>query len=216
MIAYLFDLHGVLTQGYSYPEWKVYVADPVCEEFLGRTLSREEWKDIIYNGKRREFFEKLGINYSEFWRAIDARDFKITKELLKKGSISVYEDVCVLKELEGKKGIVSNGYSRSLKLILDHFGLTKHFETIQGRMISKIDWNKPSPHLIIKTLREMGVEHGNAVYVDDSDVGIIAANRVKENGLRCLSVYINRNGTKNPRADYNISSLVELLSLPRE
>jgi HAD superfamily hydrolase (TIGR01549 family) len=198
----------------SYQKWVVDIVGPVCKEFLGRVLSAKEWEAIIHNGMRRQYLEERGVNYLDFWKEVDRRDYRMREILLKNGSIHVPNDVYVLKYLNGRKTLVSNGPTKSMQLMVKSLNLAQYFEIVQGRILEKIDEIKPKTYLFEITCRRMGVKPEDTVFVvGDNNIDVLAANNFKRKHEKTQSVYINRSGEKHPDADINISSLTQLLEL---
>jgi FMN phosphatase YigB (HAD superfamily) len=106
--------------------------------------------------------------------------------------------------------VVSNGMDAYTRLCLEHHGLMQYFEVYTISELVNVE--KPDPEIIRLTLRQMGVNPGEAVMVGNrSDVDVLCANRAG-----CLSVWYRHPGApEHPeaKADFVISTLRELPAL---
>ncbi|HSW91048.1 MAG TPA: HAD family phosphatase [Candidatus Saccharimonadales bacterium] len=90
--------------------------------------------------------------------------------------------------------IASTNNIETLETILRHLGLYQHFKLIVGR--EHVSRHKPHPEIYLHTAKKLGVEPSTCIVIEDSPIGVLAANSAG------MQVYGLLNGT-NTRADFD-------------
>jgi phosphoglycolate phosphatase len=153
----------------------------------GLTLSREEIDAFFLNPLRlegeegvRKFCKRFGLECEEFWarREQDVIDGKI--EAIRRGDITLCKgSEGIIKYLNSKcyLAVVSDSQQACVDYALEHFHLKPYFTIWFGRRsdLSSLDRRKPTPFYINKVLKELHMHRDEAILVDDSPVGILAA-----------------------------------------
>lgn len=142
-----------------------------CEElFTGRTLP------LVFDDARRR-----GADLPDTW--IDAF-YEEMFERLALGVPTIPGVLDLIANLEARGiaiWVASNGPKRKMQLSLGPSGLWQRFA---GRIMSREDFApKPAPDMLLHAVRKTGVGLENAVMVDDSVSGCLAARNA---GVRCI------------------------------
>lgn len=90
--------------------------------------------------------------------------------------------------------IASTNNIETLEAILLHLGLYQHFKLIIGR--EHVSKHKPHPEIYLYAAQRLGVKPSECVVIEDSPIGVLAANRAG------MQVYGLLNGT-NTKADFS-------------
>ena len=204
--AVLFDLDGVLvsTDEYHYRSWlKISkeegfdffdhefnhqfrgVARMECVEILTRASGRSytpEQKKEIADRKNRYFAESLS---------------SVTPEELLPGALAALKE---LKKRGIKIAVASN--SRNAKPIIKQVGIEQYLDAIVDG--HEIENSKPDPEVFLLAARNVGVEPGDCIVVEDAIAGLEAAKRA---GMKALGI-----GTRErlPNADIVVSDLASI------
>ncbi len=172
----IFDLDGVLTftDKYHYICWKkiadkenIYFDEKINNRLRG--VSRMDSLDII--------LEKASKTYSleEKQHLADEKNKYYVECLNKLTPNDIYEDTRSTLETLRNKGILLAvaSSSKNANLILEKTDLTKYFDVIvDGTMIHK---SKPDPEIFLKASDMLNIEPKDAMVVEDSKAGIMAA-----------------------------------------
>lgn len=167
--AVLFDFDGTLADTL-----------PVCflafksvfKEFDDREVTSEEIKGmfgpsetgIIRDNLKNTNYEKAIELYYEIYR--DRHDNLVQK------NEAIYSLLRQLKTNGYKLGIVTGKARRSLDVSLECLGLNNIFDVIVTG--DDVEFPKPHPEGINKTLEELGVSNKEAIFLGDSDADILA------------------------------------------
>ena len=204
--AILFDLDGVLvsTDEYHYRSWLKLsneegfeffdhefnhqfrgVARMECVEILTRASGRSytpEQKKEIADRKNRYFAESLS---------------SVTPEELLPGALAALKE---LKKRGIKIAVASN--SRNAKPIIKQVGIEQYLDAIVDG--HEIENSKPDPEVFLLAARNVGVEPGDCIVVEDAIAGLEAAKRA---GMKALGI-----GTRErlPNADIVVSDLASI------
>ncbi|GAA0552054.1 HAD family hydrolase [Halorubrum ejinorense] len=119
--------------------------------------------------------ERYGLDPTEFWRVRDETAAAAQIAAARKGQKTPYEDVDALRALDASLGIVSSNQQATVDALLDHFGLTGHFEAVYGRepSVASLSRKKPSPYYLERVLEDLGAE--TALFVGDNESDVRAA-----------------------------------------
>ena len=139
----------------------------------------------------RAFCDRFELDCAEFWarREKDVIEAKI--DAMQRGEIKPYKgSEAVIKYLSVKSylAVVSDSQQACVDYALEHFGLKPYFRIWYGRQseLESLDNRKPNPFYINKVLSELNTSKEEAVLVDDSPVGVLAARRA---GIDSVFIY---------------------------
>ena len=95
----------------------------------------------------------------------------------------VEEALSRLSEAGMPIGLATSKLRKFAELLLDHFGVLKHFECRIGP--DDVAHRKPHPEPLLKAAAGLGVKPASMVYVGDSPIDVVASRRA---GCPCLCV----------------------------
>ncbi len=154
---------------------------------------------------------------NDFWIKFDERDRKKRRKLIKENKLILYDDVIpTLKKLNNmgiKIGIVSNTPDFIIEFELDAFKLAPFFDKVLG-LGDDQSICKPEPDGINMILEEMKCNPAKTIFIGDSEVDLIAAQRAK-----VFPIYIDRNKEKrkkfviDPKSYIKITSLLQIFEI---
>lgn len=157
----------------------------------------------------RKFCKRFGLNSEEFWarREKDVIDAKI--DAMRRGVIKPCTgSEGIIKYLSEKfyLAVVSDSQQVCVDYALEHFNLKPYFTIWYGRKsdLKSLAERKPSPFYINRVLRELNLRKEDAILVDDSPIGILAA---KNAGID--SVLIGYNTEERAKYDGEPTFLVK-------
>jgi len=204
--ALIFDFDGLIleTEEPIYRSWKeVYGAHGVALPF-------EEWVKTVGSSNQefhpqRYLEERLGVALPQdvLDRRIARRVELVMAEPLRPGVV----DLATAARAAGLKVAVASSSSRDwVKGHLERLGIAELFDCLRAR--DDVEHVKPEPDLYLASLDCLGVAAPEAVAIEDSPNGVIAAKRA---GLRCVAVP-NRitAGLDLSQADLRLSSLADV------
>lgn len=139
----------------------------------------------------RAFCDRFELDCAEFWarREKDVIEAKI--DAMQRGEIKPCngsEAVIKYLSVKSRLAVVSDSQQACVDYALEHFGLKPYFRIWYGRQseLKSLDNRKPNPFYINKVLRELNTSNEEAVLVDDSPVGVLAARRA---GIDSVFIY---------------------------
>ena len=205
--ALVFDFDGLIidSEGPVYQAWQ-----EVYEEH-GEELSFGFWQSII--GRGSNWFDPLAELERRLGRPLDGEAIRIARR------VRVEELVTALPILPGVEEWIASARRRGLKLgvassssrswvvgHLERLGLGGEWDTIRCR--DDVARAKPDPDLYLAAVADLGVSPPQAVAVEDSPHGCLAARRA---GLYCVAVpSALTSGLDFSAADLQLGSLAEL------
>ena len=210
--AFIFDMDGVLIDSENfYAEM-----EQINFRQLGLNITHEE--HITYQGTATD----------EMWKKIKERHYvpHSVEELVEMTNgltIPVFKNMDKIDPMPGVEELISLLYSKNIPLavasssfpevisiILEKTGLEKYFGVVvNSRMAGK---SKPAPDIFLLAAKNLGVEPGKCIVIEDSANGITAA---KIAGMYCIayngpgSEHQNQSGADQIMRDY--SELTALL-----
>jgi HAD superfamily hydrolase (TIGR01509 family) len=122
--------------------------------------------------------ERIGCCFDRYLEVFSEASEKHTRIL-----DGVEETLRHFKEKGMKQTLATNKSSAEAERILGDLGIRHYFDLVIG--LNDVDAPKPSPEMILLTLRRMDVELGNAVLVEDSPTGLAAG---KASGVHTVAV----------------------------
>jgi len=183
--AALFDMDGVLLEGRGTdPGVHARALDDllddrgmeVADEHRA-TLSTYEYTDAFVDA-----CAAVGVDPEGFYTARERRSAARTVDHA--AGRALFDDVDALDRLPDRVavGLVSNNYHRTVRFVVDHFGLTA-FDVVRGRDVGPTGFErrKPNPYYLTETLDALGATEG--LYVGDRETDVVAAERAGLDGV---------------------------------
>ena len=211
--AVIFDFDGVLVDsGFDGFQWALearqeYLTDKGLDveiDMIGQGLFAP--RDVVIS----DVLERQNISWNQF-RNIEEAVAERKIEMASSGELELFDDVKpVLEELESSVAIVSNAYRDYLQALLIELGIAKYIGYYNAPSLRNIrnyrERMKPEPVMIHEVLDRIGADE--AVMIGDQIEDVIGANRA---GID--SVYIDRNGGTEEKADHSVKSLKDALRI---
>jgi len=151
------------------------------------------------------------IDPNDFWIKFDQRDGIKRKKLIANDQLILYDDVIPtlkkLKHMGIKTGIVSNTPDFIADYELDHFNLSPFFDAVLG-LGDDQSICKPEPDGINLILKRLERTPSNTVFIGDSQVDIIAAQRAK-----VIPIFIDRKKKKSRKFTINSETYLKFTDL---
>jgi len=204
--AIVFDFDGLIldTEVPVYRSWvEVYEAH-------GEQLPFERWVEIV--GSTNSAFhpqhhleERLGRPLTQ--DVLERRAGRRTEMVLANQVLpGVIDHLDAARRLGLKLGVASSSSTQWVRGHLERLDILDRFECVRCR--DDVVEAKPAPDLYVAVLECLGVDAGDAVAVEDSPNGLLAARRA---GMRCVAVPnpITR-GLDLSLADVQLGSLGEV------
>jgi len=204
--AVIFDFDGLIldTEEPIYRSWlEVYEAH-------GEDLPFERWVKIV--GSTTEVFhpqhhleERLGRPLSQ--EVIERRIGRRTELILAQQLLpGIVQHIDAARSMGLKLGVASSSTRDWVSGHLDRLGILGRFDCVRCR--DDVTSAKPAPDLYIAVLECLGVSPSEAVAIEDSPNGVIAA---KQAGIRCVAIPNNITASLDlSHADLVLRSLSEL------
>jgi HAD superfamily hydrolase (TIGR01509 family) len=181
--ALIFDFDGLIldTEGPIYQSWaEVYVAH-------GVDLPFDQWVKTV--GSSNDAFhpqhhleERIGSKLPQ--EVLDRRIERRVELVLAQPLLAGVADLVASAAARGLKlGVASSSSREWVTGHLERLGLLTPFDCLRCR--DDVEHVKPEPDLYVAVLDCLGVAAGEAVAIEDSPNGILAAKRA---GLRCVAV----------------------------
>jgi HAD superfamily hydrolase (TIGR01549 family) len=188
--AILFDMDGVLVD--SLDSWWAAL-DDAMRFFKQDGLSREEFVEKYWGQDLYYTLEKLGFDPGIVNRCNLSYENHIDKVKIHQG---VKE---TLERLDGiKKGIVTNTPRNRAFQIVRMLGIEQFFDTIVTS--DDVSRGKPSPEIVFKACKNLGVEPEKTILVGDTRSDVDAGH---DAGCRVFGIDIV--------ADYTIKDILDLV-----
>ncbi|QLH83115.1 HAD family hydrolase [Halosimplex pelagicum] len=121
--------------------------------------------------------DALDLPLADYWASREDHAVSHQCDAVESGAKPLYDDVTALADLPHRKAVVSNNQHGTVEFIVDHYGLTDHFEHVAGRdpTVEGARRRKPETHYLDAALDELGTR--DAVYVGDSPKDVEVAHR---------------------------------------
>jgi len=204
--ALIFDFDGVVldTEGPSYAAWRKVYAE------FGFTLDYDEWVNAVGSRKYTDYqvdLSKLLERPVELDEIVPIYLGYITDLLNQLPVMPGVESTIIAAEKLGLKLAVASGsVCHRVYDQLKRVGLYDRFESIKCR--DDVPQIKPDPALYNLTLEVLGVAPHEAVALEDTPSGVLAAKRA---GIYCVAVPNEITRRLNfDQADLRIESLTEM------
>lgn len=102
------------------------------------------------------------------------------------------------------QAVASSAPQANIEAIVDELGI-RHY--LSAMVSADRMSGKPDPTIFLETARQLGVQPGQCVVVEDAVAGVIAA---RQAGMRCIAVSTTHPKTELTAADMAVDSLEEL------
>jgi HAD superfamily hydrolase (TIGR01509 family) len=204
--ALIFDFDGLILDT-EVPEYQSWVE---LYQAYGSVLPLEKWLESIGTTDAFNPYEYLE---QQLGRQIDRPEVRTQRlarfaELMADQTIlpGVQDYITTAKRLGLKLGVASSSPREWVVGYLSKFGLDIHFDAI--RCGDEVKATKPDPALYLAVLKVLGVEASEAIALEDSPNGILAAKRA---GIFCVAIpnALTRQLSLS-LADFQMSSLADL------
>jgi len=175
------DLDGTLV--YQKPQYATYIVGKAFDE-LGIVYDDNfinEFVDNFWNGSYRDRLvkERLKINYMDFWHVF----WKLDTPEVRAVYTEVYDDAVALKGLYDK-GIRLGIVTKAVKKVAEaEIALLKkkvsgiEFESVVANDTPSIIQQKPNPHTIFISMRELNATNCDYAYLGNSEEDALATLR---------------------------------------
>jgi len=199
--VYLFDVDGTLMD--SAPD--ICAAQMEILAANGCTVTEESLRPYI--GRHLiDLFQELGFGNEAMDGLIQS--YRVTYWARKHAATRVYPGVAeMLEALGGRKSTATTKTSRTTRGVLEQFGLIQHFEHVQGTDGFPA---KPEPHVILASLKVLGVEPRDCLFVGDSPTDMEAGRRAGVKTCAVLWGYGQRDEMARWEPDYWVEDPSEL------
>jgi len=190
----LFDLDGTLIDS---TEAILESFEKAYESFGKELPSAESIKSLI--GLPLEvMFVKLGVAESE--ALAYAKAYKEHYKTIHTEKTVLLPDVKEALELavnHGRLGVVTTKTSEYSRILLEHFGIMKHFDILIGR--EDVTNPKPDPEPVERAMNALGYHYGKVTYmIGDTTADMIAAEKADIASIGVLCGY----GSKEDLEEY--------------
>ena len=189
--AVVFDMDGLLadTEPLSYRAWTALLAR---EYGVTMTLDDEEWSAQAVGKSSADVWamigERFGLPFTlpDDLPKLDAAYKVLYHEVLAQGVAPMPGAIDLVRACRDaglRIGVASSSTMTDIRLVLASIGLHDHFASLtSGKEVPR---SKPDPAIYRLACERLGVAPAEAVALEDSGPGVLAARRA---GLRCLAV----------------------------
>jgi len=171
--AVIFDMDGVIAEtehihieaekqtmlGYG-----VKISPEELHRYTG-TTAKFMFDNLIKKYKLNTTFEKIFLEKEKILFRLIRNDLQPTK--------GVIELLWMLKRENIKLAIASSSHRRLIRYVLEELNILDLFDSIVGA--EDISRSKPNPEIFLKSARNLGVNAGECLVVEDSTLGVAAA-----------------------------------------
>ncbi len=186
--AILFDMDGVLVD--SLDSWRASL-NAALKAHNHQEITKEEFIEKYWGYDLYATLDKIGLDH-EIVTACN----ELYQEHLDK--VTMYPDVKdTLQKLKGyKKGIITNTPRNRAIQVIKNFKLGRYFDTVVTS--DDVDRGKPSPDIVLKACKNLGVEPVDAVTVGDTGSDVEAG---KAAGCAVIGMNIDADLTVGKMSD---------------
>jgi HAD superfamily hydrolase (TIGR01509 family) len=182
--AFIFDMDGVLIDS---------------ENFYSE-MERENFRKLGLDIPHEEHITYQGTATDEMWKKIKERHplpYSVDElvEMTNDLTIPVFRSMERIDPMPGVEELInrlfhkniplavaSSSFPEAIRIILEKTGLKKYFRVVvNSRMTGK---SKPAPDIFLLAARELGIDPGKCIVIEDSTNGITAA---RSAGMFCIA-----------------------------
>jgi phosphoglycolate phosphatase-like HAD superfamily hydrolase len=180
--------------------------EPVCpnieiEEMIGLPLT-EMFRRVLPTPKHVRV-QACWDRFIEIYADVGLRKTRILP--------GVVETLSFFKEANYMQSIATTKRSDVASGLLSKLGLLQYFDLVLG--ITDVDSPKPAPDIINLTLSRLRVEPREAVFIEDTTIGLEAGVRAGVHTVGVTTGTHDRERLSTLHPDYIIDSLIELMQL---
>lgn len=201
----IYDLDGVLIDSNRaiLESFKLTMAEVGAEFKPDMILDRigHSLYQIFLDTMPEEFHDRLEELRQVYIKHFQSLDIKYTRLLPE-----VAETLQEVKNMGFLQSVATNKTVTEAERILDELGVGGYFDLMAGFMT--VDKPKPEPDMIIYSLEKLGVEPFEAVFVDDTKVGLTAGIRA---GVHTIGITTGNN-TPEQIQSVNPSTIIHRMS----
>lgn len=214
--AVIFDFDGVLIDsGFDGFQWALEERQRLIDE-NGWDIDLEKVIQGVFQPHDVELakvLEEAGVTWNQL-RQMEKAVAERKVEMSTTGEMEMFDDAqIILQELDCRKAVVSNAYNDYLAGIMEGLGIKSQMDFWIAPRIQDIqsyrERMKPEPMMIEEALERLKTR--NAVMIGDQIQDVMAARKA---GID--SIYIDRNGDVEPKADHSVESLREASKIIQE
>lgn len=162
---------------------------------------------ISVDGSYAELYNFVAMNHPYLKREVDTIYDKYDRKALKRWELKGETSV-VLSSIPVRKAVVSNVGGDMLRRLLNDYGILRYFSFVAGR--KDIELLKPSDVGLRYAIDRLGVSKNETLFVGDSISDVLACRKAGVD----IAVVEGENKTEELDANYKLSSLSDILSLP--
>lgn len=141
--------------------------------------------------------EELRQSYIRHFQSLDISYIRLLPE--------VHETLTALSDRGFMQAVATNKTVSEAERILTELGVYDHFDLMAG--FTTVAKPKPEPDMIHYTLQKLGVESGEAVFVDDTNVGLTAGIRA---GVHTIGITTGNNSLEQIQS-VNPSTIIDMI-----
>ena len=214
--AVIFDFDGVLMDsGFDGFQWAFKARKNRAEE-NGWSINWDELAQGIFEPDTGQEIKPLLERNSVSWNQLKQMEEAVADrkvEMAANNEIEIFQDSEeILENLDVPVAIVSNAYNEYLGKLLEELDIKNYIDFWLAPNLSDIEnyrkRMKPEPEMVEEVLENLGAE--KAVMIGDQIEDVLAARNA---GID--SIYINRDGDTESKADYSVENLTEALEIIR-
>ena len=212
--AVIFDFDGVLMDsGFDGFQWALKERQKVISQH-NWDLELEKLKQGIFQPDHSEDMREIMSQENVSWNQLRKMEKAVAErkvEMASTGEIKIFEDAeVILEELNCPKAVVSNAYRDYLEILLKELNIKSHMDYWTAPSLENIrnyrDRMKPEPEMVEEALKNLGTQ--NAIMIGDQTTDVLAARKA---GID--SIYIDRSGDKESKANYSVTNLANALDI---
>jgi len=204
----LFDLDGTLidsTEAILESFQKAY-------EVFGKEVPASDDINSLIGLPLEMMFVKLGVDEAE---SLDyAKAYKEHYKTIHTEKTVLLPDVreaLELAENHGRLGVVTTKTSEYSRILLEHFGIMKHFDILIGR--EDVTNPKPDPEPVERAMNALGYHYGKVTYmIGDTMADIMAAEKADIASIGVLCGYGNKDDLEE-YADFVVKDAYQAVRL---
>ncbi|OEG63813.1 MAG: hypothetical protein BHK79_00820 [Halanaerobium sp. MDAL1] len=174
--AVIFDMDGLMfdTERLSKELWQQLGAE------RGYSFEDDFFDDMVgldLEDTRESFKEDYGQDFP--YLEMREQKNRLLKKHVKANGVpakeGLFEIIDYLKEKQYLLAVASSSFKEKIIFYLDSIGIKDKFDYIIGG--DEVEKSKPNPEIFIKAINELGVGREEAIILEDSAHGVLAANK---------------------------------------
>lgn len=202
--AVLWDMDGVLVDSgeQHYQSWLQTLSE------LSIPFDREKFRQTFGMNNTRILTILLGEPpRDDFLKMVSDRKEKLFRELIQ-GNLQLLPGVLNWLNQLHERGILqavaSSAPNKNIEAIMNELGIRRYFSALISAAAMP---GKPDPAVFLEAAKQLGVQPGQCVVVEDAVAGVRAA---RQAGMKCIAVSTTHPGSSLSEADIVVDRLEEL------